>query len=329
MNDKDEPTRSVGEIDEYYLRRHLKMRQLVVLDAVLEQESLVKAAEVLSLTQPAVTKTVQAIEEVLGVPLVERTSRGVHPTIYGACVHARIKAILTEVRYLGDDLAALGEAKRGHVVTGTLISAAAWLLPRAIVLLKERSPEVTITIQEGANDQLMPRLVTGEMDLVVGRIPYEVYPGVRHVPLYSERLCAVGRAGHPMATRDRLEVSDLADYPWIIPIHESPVRTTAERLFRGAGLGFPANRIDSLSILTNINIMRSTDTVCLLPEDVAVYCVREGLLSILPLDVSEDFGDVGISLAASRNPTPAAHAFIAALTEAARDRAPGQTGARR
>ncbi|MEX0871898.1 MAG: LysR family transcriptional regulator [Aquisalimonadaceae bacterium] len=306
-------------LDEQSLKRHLKLRQLVVFDAVLAEGSLVKAAEVLSLTQPAVTKTVQAMEEILGVPLLQRTSRGIVATIYGRAVGARIKAVLAEVRYLGDDLTTLAAGKGGHIVVGTLISAAAWLLPEAIVRLKERSPEVVVTLQEGTNDQLMPQLITGEIDLVIGRVPDKVYAGVHHEAFYDEQLCAVARVGHPLAAAGRLNIADLADFPWILPIPDSPVRAVAEQLFRDGGRPLPRNRMDSLSILTNVSIMRRSDAVCLLPRDVANHYVRQQVLTILPLRQTVPFGRMGLSRAAERNQTPAAHALIEALREAAGD----------
>lgn len=304
-----------------HLKRYLKLRQMVVLDTVLRERSLLKAAEVLSLTQPAITKTIQAMEEALGVELVERTARGIQPTVFGDAVHARLKNIFAEIRLLGDDLAGLAEGNRGHVVVGTLISAAAWLLPMAITRLNQAGGSIVVTIQEGTNDQLMPQLVTGEIDLVVGRIPYGVYPGVRHQRLYSETLCAVARVGHPEVDRRRTSMARLGGYPWIIPIVETPVRTTVERLFREAGLALPANRIESLSILTNVNVLRRSDAICLLPSAVADHYVREGMLAMLPMTLSETFGEVGISEATEREPTPAALALATALRQAAAERA--------
>ncbi|WP_440996431.1 LysR family transcriptional regulator [Arhodomonas sp. SL1] len=320
--DEFDPSTQDGprDLDERFLRRHLKLRQLVILDAVLEERSLLKAAETLKLTQPAVTKAVKAMEEVLSVPLLERTPRGVRPTAYGEAVRTRIKAILNEVRHLGDDLTALSSASGGHVMAGTMISAAAWLLPQAIVMLKRRSPGIIVTVQEGINEELFPRLAAGELDIVVGRIPYEVHPGIRHEPLYEEQLAAVGRPGHPAAGRGSVEIEDLDRFPWIIPTSHGPVRLAIERMFRRAGRPLPANRIHSLSILTNIQVMQSTDTVCLLPLAVAEQYVSQDLLTILPLTIPEHLGPVGLSIATSRPPTPATTAFLQAFRAAVRAR---------
>lgn len=313
MVDEIFPAQEPRELDEHFLRRHLKLRQLVILDAVFEERSLTRAAEVLSLTQPAVSKVVQTLEQTLGVALLERTSRGVVPTAYGQTVRTRIKAIFNEVRQLGDELSALGGASSGHVITGTMISAAAWLLPQAIVHLKAHSPAVVVSVHEGGIEELMPRLSAGELDIIVGRIPSDIHQGVHHEPLYTEPLVAVGRPGHPAGTVEELAMDELADYPWIVPTRQGPVRAAVEKMFMEASLPLPRNRVHSLSILTNIQILRASDMICLMPRLAAEHYVRQGSLEILPLQVSEPLGEVGFSLPTGRDPTPATRAFIRSL----------------
>ncbi|KAB7623340.1 LysR substrate-binding domain-containing protein [Alkalilimnicola sp. S0819] len=324
MDATDRPAGGEGEapreLDEELLRRHLKLRQLVVLDTVLDTSSLVEAAEVLNLTQPAISKTIHNLERTLGAPLLERSNRGVKPTVFGEALRRRVKSILSQLRRLGDDINALKGATGGHVVVGTSISAAAWLLPSAILRLQRHAPDIRITLREGTNDQLIPGLVTGELDLVVGRIPQKVYAGVRHQPLYTEALEAVARPGHPASTSASLGLAALADYPWILPISQSPVHEALERMFREAGLGLPRRVIESLSILTNLSLLRGSDAVGVLPRAVAEHYAARGELSRLPVRFTEPFGEVGVSRAEGRDSAPAVRALSEALAAVARER---------
>jgi len=120
---------------------------------------------------------------------------------------------------------------------------------------------VLVTVRDGPTDQLFPALSTGEIDIVVGRLPERDLPLARmyafqHEVLYREALCAVTGCKHPLAPRHDIELRDLLDWPWIFPLQASPARLTAEHLFLDAGLSLPVNVVESLSLLTNIGLMQ-------------------------------------------------------------------------
>jgi DNA-binding transcriptional LysR family regulator len=302
--------------------RRLKLKPLLIFERVLESGSIARAARELNLTQPAVTKAIQELEADLDVPLYERTNRGVIPTCYGVLLGTRVKTVIAELRYLTDELNAFRSGESGHVIVGTLISASARLLPRTITKLKQRRPGVLVTVREGPNDRLYPALAVGELDFVVGRLPERDLPLARmfsftHTALFEERLCAVAGPGHPLAKKRKIRLPDLLEWPWILPVAESPARLTAERLFSDAGLDLPHNIVESLSLLTNIGLMRDSQAITLMPRAVAQYFVGLGLVSILGLGDIGPFGQIGYSVRSGRAPTPAAQLFIECLKETA------------
>ncbi|MFA9218941.1 MAG: LysR substrate-binding domain-containing protein, partial [Sphingomonadaceae bacterium] len=256
--------------------RRIKLKPLLIFDRVLASSSIARAAKELNLTQPAVTKAIQELEADLGVELFERTNRGVVPTCYATLLGARVKSVIAELRYLTDELNSFRSGESGHVIIGTLISASARRLPIAIAKLKDDRPGVLVTVREGPTDRLFPALATGELDLVVGRLPEADLPlarmfGFRHTELYQEALCAVVWNGHPLASVPNVELRQLLEWPWLLPPMESPARLTAERLFTDAGLPMPSNVVESLSLLTNIGLMQSMQAINLMPRAVAQH----------------------------------------------------------
>ena len=307
-------------IDVNHLNARLKLRQLVAFHTIHESGSLVKAAKKLNVTQPALTRTIRELEDIFGNPLFVRGNRGLSPTLFGEALAARVASILAEMRYTADELNALSHADAGHVVVGTIVSASAYLLPAAIAAIKEQSPAIVVTVREATNDFLIPALAGGEIDMVIWRIPEEPLEGIRHRVLYKDDLTVVVRPGHPLARRRTVRLAHTVDYPWIVPVSESPVRHIVNESFHSAKLEPPSNIVESLSILTNIGLLGRTDSVAMLPRTAAQRFVREGVVTVLPIKGLAPFGDVGISTWKDRELPPAARRFFQCLVEVTPDR---------
>ncbi len=294
--------------------RRLKFYQLVVFDQVVQSGSLLRAAQVLNMTQPAVTKVMQEIESYFSAPLLVRSNRGVRLTELGDIVLRRARTMLAELRALTDEVEAYQEGISGHVVVGTLISASTSLLPLALRLLKERAPQVLVSVRIGQFDQLFPALIVGEVDLVIGRIPDD-WRGREETrtlgvdQLYDECLSIVGGRRHPLHDQPELNLADLHSCPWILPPPDSLLRRTVNELFADASLPLPANVIESLSVLTNVALMQDQRTVGLLPMETARQLSDHGGIQIFKFCTPLRFGGIGCFYANNRNLGPAAKLF--------------------
>ncbi len=295
--------------------RDLKFKQLLVFERTLARGSMHKAAEELHMSQPNVFKIISQLEELLEVPLFERSGKGVIPTLFAERLLERVKPMLGDARAMGEELANLRHAEFGQVNVGTLISASARLLPESIALMKQRHPKVDIAVHEAANVVLFPMLEVGELDLIVGRLPDEHSELVDLCPLFEERLIIVTRTGHPLARQINLDLNELCDYAWIVPIQTSPVRARVNEFFVRHHLPLPANKIESLSLLTNIGILKNSDAITMMPRVVAHPLIAAGVLHALLTDEDLNFGTVGYSLRSHRTPTPTTQAFIKALRD--------------
>jgi DNA-binding transcriptional LysR family regulator len=303
------------------LARKLKFHQLQVFDRVLETGSLVRAANETGLTQPAVSKIVHELEACFEGPLFVRSNRGMQPTELGELLGRRVKSLMAELRYLTDEVNAFSAGTSGHVFVGTLISASADLLPRTIAMLKARAPGVLVTVREATTAQLFPALASGDLDVVVGRLPERALPvanafALTHEVLFNESLCVVGGTRHWEGAGERVPLAQLREGAWILPVPESPSRLAAERLFHDAGLSLPEDVVESLSVLTNIGLMLETARVALMPRAAATPFVESGLLRVLADTMPGSFGDVGYSLRSDKQPSPACERFVACLREA-------------
>lgn len=304
--------------------RKLKFYQLVVLDQVVQSGSLLRAAQVLNLTQPAVTKVIHELESYFDAPLLERSNRGVKVTELGELVLRRARSMLAELRALSDEVEAFRDGTSGHVVVGTLISASTSLLPRALRLLKSRAPRVLVSVRIGQFDQLFPALIGGEVDLVVGRVPddWQARGEARALGvdvLYDERLCIVGGHGHPLHAGGAVSLVELHAYPWVLPPPGSLLRQTVDHLFAQAGLALPGNVIESLSVLTNVALMQDQQTVGLLPLETARQLADGGGVRAFELDIALRFGDIGCFHPSGRELGPAARLFRECLRAASEE----------
>ena len=203
------------------LSHKLKLHQLQIFERVLARRSLSRAASEMHLTQPTVTKAIHDLEAFFGATLFERSNRGVTPTELALVLGRRVHAMMAEIRYMADDIDAVLGGASGHVVVGTLIAASAKLLPEAIARLMTEHPGIQVTVREGPSAQLLPALATGDVDIVVGRLPGADMASISgvavdHHKLYREDLCLVAGASHPLAGAARVS-PELADHIWILP----------------------------------------------------------------------------------------------------------------
>ncbi|SFC05577.1 DNA-binding transcriptional regulator, LysR family [Polaromonas sp. OV174] len=298
------------------LARRLKLQQLAIFEQVVNTGSILAASRELHMTQPAVSKSIHELEGHFDQALFTRSKRGVRLTEFGELLQRHARSLLAELRFLADNANAWNTGVSGQVVVGTLISASASLLPKAVVRLRETAPNVVVTVRVGSNDVLFPELVRGEVDVVVGLLPGESpNRALTHVPLYDETLCAVVARHHPLALDTSIDVQQLQDMVWIIPTPESAAMRSAQLFFAAAHMVVPKRIVESVSILTNLGLLLESSTIALMPYAVAEQFVRSGLLSILPLGVASPFGKVGYSLFADRPPTAATQRLLAALQE--------------
>jgi DNA-binding transcriptional LysR family regulator len=305
---------------ERWITRKFRLRHVQLIAEVYDSRSILKASRRLNLSQPTVTRALQDIEATLNVPLFKRSNRGLEPTPYGEIFARHAKIVLAQLRHAAEELENLRAGYSGKVTVGTLLAASASILPDAIALLKKERPGVAISVVVGTYDILVPSLLVGDLDMVLGRIPEQGRSrALLYEEFYAEPICLVVRRGHPLARKRRLTLRELVDEAWLLPLPETTLRHQIERAFLSANAHLPRNVIESVSILTNRVLLRKSDCIGVMPYHVALDDVEQQLLSILPVKLKSIESPVGAILRAPGNLPPAAAALLECLRVAARD----------
>lgn len=292
----------------------LKLRHLLIVDALTEQGSVVGAAAALHVTQPVVTRRLHDLETILGVQLYDRGPRGISPTEFGTAFTGHARAVLAQLTQATRHVEEIADARRGHVVVGTHLAGSNLLLPRAIAHLKTSRPLLTVIVREGTPDSLLVELTAGRVDLIVGRLTGPVAEGTRRRTLYDESIRLVVGAHHPLAGHAELALADLAAYPWILPGAETVLREELETFFAARGFEVPRNRVEATSFLTVRELLNETEMIAALPGLIGADDPR---LTTLPVSLEPIGHSVGMTLAADRRLGPATEALIASLDTAA------------
>ncbi len=300
---------------ENFLLSRLRLRQLRLLTAIADEGTVLRGSQLLNIAQPAATKSIKELEDALGVQLFDRSSRGVTPTNFGRVMIKHAKLILTQLRHAGEELESLEQGLTGRVHVGTLLAASTSLLPRALARLHERRPGIAVSIVEGTIDRLMPGLRTGDIDVVLGRLPeYREREGLKQEVLYLDTVSIVVRVGHPLAQRETLTLADLVEQAWVMPPPQTSLRRQIDHAFRHEGLEPPHDVIESVSILTNHALLKGTDMLAAMPNQVAVDQVG---LTVLPIALEGASSRVGATTQAQVELSAAAQYFMDIVHEIA------------
>jgi molybdate transport repressor ModE-like protein len=217
----------------------LDVRRMRVLREVAARGSFSAAAEALSFTQSAVSQHVAALERECGTKLVERGSRGVRLTEAGQSLVSHADAILARLDCAEEELAALAGLRGGRLRLACFQSAGATLVPRAVAVFHERHPKVDLGMVEAEPYAASERLRSGEIDLALV-YDFEPIPGMLDEELELTHLIddsydAILPKGHPLATRKRLRLADLASEPWIASTDTCGCRAITQRACEDAG----------------------------------------------------------------------------------------------
>lgn len=295
----------------------LKLRHLVLLDALLRQGSVVGAAAQLHVTQPVATRGLHELEEILGVTLFDRGPRGITPTVYGAAFAEHARAVLAQLTEAGRHIVELADAERGTVIVGTHLAGSNVLLPRAITRIKRDRPYLTVIVREAAPEPLLVELVAGRVDMIVGRLTAASDEQIERRKLYDEFVDLIVRSSHPLAGRTGIDPAELGEYPWILPGAETVLRRELEEFFARNGIPLPANRVETTSFLTVRELLLENDVIAALPSLIAR---DEPELSRLDVSLEQIGHSVGLTLPA-RTLSPSAEALIDSLASVAAEMA--------
>lgn len=192
----------------------MDVRALRYFVEVVNQQSFTRAAEVLHVTQPTISKMVRSLEEELGGPLLIRDGRHTRLTEAGKVVHARGQAVLGEVARLRQEVAEVDGLTRGELTIG-IPPATGSYFARAIGAYRQQYPDVTLRLREQGTRALEDAVVSGELDIGVTFLPVS-RPGLASYPVARQAASALFPASRTSAAAGPVSFRELADYPFVL-----------------------------------------------------------------------------------------------------------------
>lgn len=287
--------------------------------AAVRHGNLTEAAASLEISQPALSKSINALEKSIGARLLERGRFGVRPTPYGEALLARGNVIEAELRNAQSEIDAMKGARRGHVLIGCGPTEANRLLPQAIARLTRTHPDLRITVLYGLNEALMPWVKQGEVDFALSSVPMQATdPELAHDRLFTESGVLVARLHHPLAKKRNLQVADLAPYRWVLPRRRELERRALDDLFIAHRLEPPEATVETTSTVLMKSMLMQSDFLTFLPRELIYWEVQAGQLVPLNLGGASWPRAVGVTRRARGSLSVASKVLIEALKDAAK-----------
>jgi LysR family transcriptional regulator, regulator for genes of the gallate degradation pathway len=243
-------------------------RHLTNLMSIAEHGSFNRAAAARGISQPALSNSIAQLERRLGVEVLTRTRRGSELTAMGKILlrgAETIDAVLTQAE---EEVRLKRLGVEGPLRIGVVPSVTLKLMPDVLSLLLRRHPSIELTFIEGLDDQLLPSLQAGQLDLVVGPLA-GVFPAPADIvedPLFDDPFSIGVGPRHPLRNRGSLTLAELRDAPWILPLPGNSYRRHIEALFMTAGVPWPRNCVITSSLNLVESIVAQTERVTIITE---------------------------------------------------------------
>lgn len=293
-----------------------RLRHLQMIIAIAEHGSILSAAHALGLSQPAISKALQEVEDILGVRLFDRMPRGVVINLYGKSLLERSRLIVAELERLVDDIGRMRDGASGTVVLGALPTAAAGILPVALRRLKASHPGLDVRVIQARTTELLPQLESGRLDLIVGRL-YEVEGAhdLRYEVLYHEPISVLARAEHPILVSGDASLEAVSRYEMVLPSLEHRLGQEVDDMLVGSGVQVSPNCLRSSSTSLIRELLLSGDTLAILPRMMMCGDLLRGLIKVVPLALSSGVRPAGVITLRHRERLAAVDALIGCLKE--------------
>jgi DNA-binding transcriptional LysR family regulator len=301
------------------INRRLRMRDLQVLSAVVERGSMGKAAAHLGVTQPAVSEVISDLEHTFGVRLVDRTPRGIEPTIYGRALLKRSIAIFDELSQSIKDIEYLADPSIGMVTIGCPESISAAFLPPLIHSFAQEFPRIALRVDQVVTPTLeLPELRARRLDLVIARLvkplgDYKPDDELKVELLFNDELVVAAGAQSRWCRRKKIDLKELVDATWILPPENTWNTDLLEQTFSSHGLKTPDMALTTFSIHLRAHLLASGDYVAPIPRSVLRLNAERFGLKELRVDMGARPWPVAIVTLKNRTLSPVVDLFLARL----------------
>ncbi|EGT0881028.1 pca operon transcription factor PcaQ [Salmonella enterica subsp. enterica serovar Kentucky] len=274
--------------------QRIRLRHLHTFVAVAQQGTLGRAAETLNLSQPALSKTLNELEQLTGTRLFERGRLGAQLTVPGEQFLTHAVKVLDALNTAGQALNRKEDASADVVRVGALPTAAVGILPAAIGRFHQQQKSTSLQVATMNNTMLLAGLKSGEIDLGIGRMSDpELMGGLNYELLFLESLKLVVRPGHPLL-QETITLSRVMEWPVVVSPKGTVPRQNAEALLQSQGCKMPAGCIETLSASLSRQLTVDYDYVWFVPSGAVKEDLRQATLVSLPVPTQSAGEPIGI-----------------------------------
>jgi DNA-binding transcriptional LysR family regulator len=280
---------SMGDLDRSWDKRigeRVRLRELRILHAVVQSGSMARAAQALSMTQPAVSQAIGHLEAALNMPVLERSPAGVAPTAIGSVLLRRALEAVDSLAEGLREIEALADPGSGHIVVGASESyIAGGALAATIMTLQRRFPRFRVVVVESNTAAMsFADLRERRVDVMFGRSARANRPDdIEQIPLLDEALLVVAGGHNAWAHAATMRFADLADRPWVLAPAGTAVYELVADAHRAEGVDMAAPAVTTYSMMLRLQLLASGPFVTAFPESLVRTCAPAWNLVALPL----------------------------------------------
>ncbi|MDO7929694.1 MULTISPECIES: LysR family transcriptional regulator [Pseudomonas] len=243
----------------------MDLRDLAYFEIIAELGHLGRAAQKLNRSQPALSKSIQRLEESLGTRLFERDGRRIKLTPVGELLKVRGKQLQQSVAETQREIRDFANGVMGNIRLGCAASMADHLLPHLTATLLSRAPQITLNLVIGQDDLLRESLFSGRLDMVICP-QYEADPLLQFHALFDDEAVVVASRHHPLFSAG-YELRDLCQYQWVLPASTVPARRWIDNAFQSRDLPLPQVQIETTSISLLPRLIGETNLLSFLARE--------------------------------------------------------------
>lgn len=293
--------------------QRIRLRHLHTFVAVAQQGTLGRAAETLNLSQPALSKTLNELEQLTGTRLFERGRLGAQLTLDGEQFLTHAVKVLDALNSAGQALNRKEGLNNDIVRIGALPTAALGILPTVIGQFHKQQKDITLQVATMNNTMLLAGLKSGEIDIGIGRMSDpELMSGLHYELLFLESLKLVVRPGHPLL-QETVTLSRVMEWPVVVSPKGTVPRQNAEALLQSQGCKMPAGCIETLSASLSRQLTVDFDYVWFVPSGAVKDDLRRGVLTALPIATQGAGEPIGILTRVDATLTPGTQTLLSAI----------------
>ena len=297
----------------------LNGRRLAILASLAEKRSMAAVAREFGVTQPGISAALKDLEAACGIPIFERSARGMVPTQAGEILVFHCRRVLSELRHIVPDLAAIEGRLQGSITVGALPLGRTQILPMAIASLLRQHPQLHVATLESPYEVLAASLRSGDIDFILGALRGTVGDSeISEEPLLLDRISVIARAGHPLAGR-RVGFSDMRHATWVLSRRGAPSRELFDRFFSDARQGPPSPSVETGDLAVLRCLLLESDMLTAISAHQLRYEIRDGSLVVIDFPLDRTLRQIGISMRLGTLPSPGARALMDEVRTVVRD----------